>query len=183
MMRRTLTAALAALAFGTVFNARGCIAQASRSIANCTADQLALSNDSSHAADLDGMSHAGTLLVLRNAGNTACTLMPFVPITLSDDTHTLDAKAVAPGARFMHHGPMMPLFILQPGDSASASMRWVDGSVYDNSVCINPTRLTATLYGHSLTIPFSARICGDKTKGITFEVSHFSSAASAGRNK
>lgn len=145
----------------------------------CQASQLALTNDVSHDADFNGMSHTGTVLVLRNTSSSTCILPPFLKVTFFDNGKQLDAIGKAPGSRGMHPGPVMPPTRLEPGASASASIRWVNDEVFQNSFCIDPTRLTVTVEGKPISIAFDGHLCGEASQPIVFELSRFSAPSAA----
>lgn len=138
----------------------------------CSAGQLSLAQDPENGA-FDGMSHSGTLLVLRNFGTAPCSVPAFPRLTFSDEKGPLAATATVKGAQFLHPGPVALPLTVAPGAELSTSLRWVSGEVFDQSVCIAPTHLRAELPGGAQTIPFAGRLCGDRAKGVTYEMTRW----------
>ena len=64
----------------------------------CTAGQLSLSFDGEQG-NFDGMSHSGTLLVLRNFGASACTVLPRPVLSFEDSARRPVAFVTAPTPR------------------------------------------------------------------------------------
>lgn len=150
-----------------------CNAQAAQPPALCTANQLTFSTDS-EGGNFNGMSHSGTLAVLRNIGPAACRITPLPRLTFSDAAgKNLGATATIAGARFMHPGPVVLPIIVAPGAEITATLRWVSGEVYDKSVCIEPANLHARFGTIELQAKTGAKICGDAGKPLTFEMSRF----------
>ena len=147
------------------------------SIPMCKASDLSLGTDSEHG-NFNGMSHAGTLLVLRNVSSAACRVPARPEIGFVDGAKMsglaphgvpLPIKLNVPGARYMHPGPVILPVVIAPDAEATSKLRWVSGEVYDHNLCFNPTTITVTLQGEEQRASLSAHICGDKSNGVTFE--------------
>ena len=147
-------------------------AGADRTIAMCTADDLSLAVDSENG-QFDGMSHSGTLVILRNTSPNTCRVNAIPRITLADATHDLPATADLPAARFMHPGPVVLPVAVAAGAELTATMRWVQGEVFTDNLCISPTRLTVKIGSSSQTIDFAAHLCGERKEGVHYELTRF----------
>ena len=112
----------------------------SQTVPDCSSSQIALNTDAEDGR-FNGMSHSGTLLVLRNDSTTACRLDPFAQIVLKDRRSNALNVAVHPATAFqgpvvkgrplpMGHGPVVLPIVLAPGAEATASLRWVSGSCF-----------------------------------------------------
>ena len=134
----------------------------------CTAGQLALSlgNDN---GDLNGMSHSGVYVQLRNTGSSDCMLSPFPELVLADSTGPLKISFAPPGARYMHPGPVVKPVTLAAGAQVRTGLRWVSGPVYTNSVCLQPTVLHVQIEGTDMTTPVEGTICGESGKNTEVE--------------
>ena len=138
----------------------------------CKPSQLSLGTDAENG-NFNGMSHSGTLLVLRNLGSAACRVPAIPEISFFDAKHPLAARAELPGGAPMHPGPAVAPVIVAAGAELTASLRWVSGPVYADSVCLDPTRLTLAIAGAQLSTPMAGHLCGDRAKGISYDLSHF----------
>ena len=139
----------------------------------CRADQLHLTTDSK-TGDFNGMSHSGTLLLVRNRSSRACAIQPIAQITLLDSAgKDLRAKGVLPGARFLHPGPVVLPITLPAGATATAGLRWVSGPVFEHNACISPTQLRVDFGSADLNAPLSGTLCGDASTGVTFDQQRF----------
>lgn len=133
----------------------------------CTAADLSLATDGENGS-FNGMSHSGTLLVLRNLSTTPCRVPQRPEISFVDKTGPLPVTLEIEGARFMHPGPVLVPVVVAPDAEVTSKLRWVSGEVYDQSVCATPTALAVKLGGETQQVAFSAHICGEKAKGITY---------------
>ena len=129
----------------------------------CTPDQLSLATDDENG-NFDGMSHSGTLLVLRNLGSAACRMPAVPPVTLYSKTARLNVKfsPATPGA----HGSV----IVAAGAELTSGLRWVSNDVYDNGVCFTATSLHVNVAGKDLSTEISHQVCGEKGKTIGAEM-------------
>jgi hypothetical protein len=96
----------------------------------CPASWLSLALDPENGT-FNGMSHSGTLLVLRNLGPEVCTV-PALPKLRFEDAqhHPLAVKRKAPMG--MHPGPVMLPVAVPPGAELTARLLWVDGDVFSD---------------------------------------------------
>ena len=140
-------------------------------VPTCTANQLSLALDGENG-NFDGMSHSGTLLVLRNISPDACSVPAFPTLTFRDAANTaLAITRSTPGfGHGMGHGPVMLPAIVAPGAELTASLRWVSGDVYDHGTCLSPVTLSVTIAGAELTAPITGNICGESTSKVTYTV-------------
>ncbi len=146
---------------------------AARALPMCPANQVSLGTDDENG-NFNGMSHSGTLLVLRNLGSTPCRVDATPQVTFADAMHDLAAKGEMQGARFMHPGPVMLPVVIAPGAEVTSNLRWVSGEVYDKNVCIAPSKLTLKIGTGSQTAAFGGHLCGDGAKGgVTYEMTRF----------
>lgn len=128
-------------------------------IAPCAASQLSIALDDENGY-FNGMSHSGTLLVLRNLGPSACTVPARPRLTFEDAAH--HPVAISP----------QPLEGKQPGPvvipveaEVTAAMRWVAVDAYGAGNCVSPAVLILHLSPaasdtSTLRIPFDRSLCG-----------------------
>ena len=132
----------------------------------CTRDQLSLGTDDENG-NFDGMSHSGTLLVVRNLGENACR-MPAVPvITLLGKSGKLHVTFSMTGST--HPGPV----IVAAGAELTSSLRWVSNDVYDPGFCVDATSIHIQVGGQDLGTAMSHQLCGQKGKAIEAEMTAF----------
>jgi hypothetical protein len=138
----------------------------------CTAAQLSLSTGG-NPGDFNGMSHSGTLLVVRNKGRRACTLSGLPQLSFRDawGRAVPIARKVPVG---MHPGPVVLPIRLAPGAVANTALRWVSGPVYDNSRCYKVASIA--LAGRQL--PLVVQICGEAGKPAGIDQSSLRSGTS-----
>ncbi|MDE2240805.1 MAG: DUF4232 domain-containing protein, partial [Rhodospirillales bacterium] len=117
----------------------------------CAQAQLSINFDSENG-NFDGMSHSGTLLVLRNLGPAPCQL-PALPALIFQNRHgrVLDIAARATG-----NAPAPRLAV---GAEATAALRWVSSPVYSHSHCLKSAQLSVSWPGGKLSRPLPAFIC------------------------
>ncbi len=152
-------------------NKAGGPAGANPAIPMCKASDLSLGTDDENGS-FNGMSHAGTLLVLRNLSPTACRVPQRPEITFLDkDNKPLPVKLEITGARFMHPGPVLVPVVVAADAEVTSKLRWVSGEVYENSTCVSPAAISVTLADGKQQAALAGQLCGDKTKGIPFEAS------------
>jgi hypothetical protein len=134
-MKRLLTAGLLAcmtmMGTATAAMAQRAAEKSVREPKPCPASWLSLALDPENGT-FNGMSHSGTLLVLRNLGPKACTV-PALPTLRFEDAHhhPLDVARQAPVG--MHPGPVMLPVVVPSGAELTAKLRWVDGDVFGDS--------------------------------------------------
>lgn len=134
----------------------------------CTANQLSLALDGENGS-FTGMSHDGTLLVLRNLGENACSVPAFPALIFRDAAGAqLTITREIPGARGMHPGPVVLPAIIAPEAEVTAMLRWVAGDVYDHGVCLKPATLSVNIGGKELIAGIGGQLCGRSAKAITY---------------
>ena len=138
----------------------------------CTADQLSLATDDEHGS-FNGMSHGGTLLVLRNLGPAACSLEAFPEITFNDTKGPVKIAFTVPGAKFMHPGPVMVPASLAPAAEATSTLRWVSGPVFDPGVCFHVTSVAVRIGSGKQQSALPAMICGPNAGSVSVEKTRF----------
>ena len=129
----------------------------------CTPAQLSLGTDDEHG-NFDGMSHSGTLLVLRNVGPSACRMAAVPAVTLYNKTTLLNVK-FSPTTSGAHD-----FVIVAGGAELTSGLRWVSNDVYGNGVCVNATSLHVQVAGQDLSAAISHQVCGQKGKAIAAEM-------------
>ena len=134
----------------------------------CGADTLSLGFDDEGGA-FHGMSHAGTLLVVRNIGPAPCRL-PSLPRVSFQDGAGGDLPLQRQPPVGMHPGPVMVPVGLAPGAEATATLYWVSGPVYTKSRCLRPARVTVTFGDVRLQDAWPEdQLCGQAGKPATFD--------------
>lgn len=134
---------------------------------DCTAGQLSLTFDGENGS-FNGMSHTGTLLVLRNVGPAACRIAALPALTFRDGAHGVLATArnVPPGLR---PGPVMTPVDVPAGAEATTELRWVSGDVYDGHHCLTFSSLDVRIGAETLSRPFSGTVCGPPNRPIGYD--------------
>ncbi|MGI4756418.1 MAG: DUF4232 domain-containing protein [Janthinobacterium lividum] len=143
-------------------------AGADPSIPMCEANDLSLATDDENGS-FNGMSQAGTLLVLRNLSPAACRVPQRPEITFLQGTSVLDIKQEISGAKFMHPGPVLVPVVIVPEAEVTSKLRWVSGEVFDKSICVTPSAIAVAIGNSKQQVAVAAHICGDRAKGITFQ--------------
>ena len=134
----------------------------------CRQGQLSLALDDENG-NFNGMSHSGTLLVLRNLGPEACS-EPARPEVRFEDANQrplpimIDAPQAARAA--MHPGPVLVPVTVPTAAELTSELRWVSSNVYDNGKCLSPAFLTVKTSAETLRIkmPNGASLCGPTGK-------------------
>lgn len=138
--------------------------------AACTADQLAFELDRRDGM-FDGMSHSGTMLVLRNAGISPCSLPALPEAVFLDASHqplrTVAQPEQAPAAALL----------LAPGAQVESAMRWVSGDVYEHGRCLAPAYLGVVVDGRMLSAAFAGQVCGPGDQPPAYAIKPFQPAA------
>jgi len=141
----------------------------------CRAEDLSFRTDAQDG-NFDGMSHSGTLLIIRNTGRKSCEIQAFPVLAFSDARGKLKIRAESNLPPHVHPGPVVTPVAIAPGEEATATLRWVSGAVFDDSVCLNPTRLSVEIGGQALRTEFQGRLCGERGKGVVYQMSRFAVA-------
>lgn len=157
--------------------------QPAPSIATCQANQLSLSTDAENG-NFNGMSHSGTLLVLRNISPSVCRLQPVAQISFHDSEHkpvpiTVNQQnpfegPLVDGKRLpMGHGPVVVPILLASGAEATLTLRWVSGDVYDHGTCLTPASLLLKIGDSTLQTASDGHICGPDAAHVTMTATRF----------
>lgn len=109
----------------------------------CKSGQLSLAIDDENG-NFNGMSHSGTLLVLRNLGPNACSV-PAKPKVEFEDGKQRSLGVTAQTPIGMHPGPVMLPIAIPVGAEVTSELRWVSGDVYDGHNCASPAFLAVTM--------------------------------------
>jgi hypothetical protein len=123
--------------------------------ASCTASQLSFGLDQ-EGGYFDGMSHSGTLLVLRNLGPQVCSVSAQPTPVFEDAQHhplPISLQAAA-GMR------PRPAVVIPVGAEVTSQMRWVSGDVYDGHNCVSPAYVTVPVGTGSVSVQFNGTLCG-----------------------
>ncbi|MGI4756998.1 MAG: DUF4232 domain-containing protein [Janthinobacterium lividum] len=138
----------------------------------CQASDLSLATDDENGS-FNGMSHSGTLLILRNLSSTPCRLPARPEITFRDGTKPLDVKLEIAGAKHMHPGPVLVPVVIVPDAEVTSKLRWISGEVYDDTLCLTPTAVAVRIGKEVQQAAMGAHICGERAKGVAFEAMPF----------
>ncbi len=126
--------------------------------ASCSASQLSLGLDQ-EGGSFDGMSHSGTLLVVRNLGPQDCSVAALPGLAFEDaQHHPVHVSLQAPSG--MHPGPVILPVVIPAGAEVTGEMRWVSGDVYDGHNCVSPAYMTVPVGAASLSVQFNGTLCG-----------------------
>ncbi len=128
----------------------------------CKASELALSFDEENG-NFNGMSHSGTLLVLRNIGTKTCKVSRH-PMMTFQDAHHQDLKIISRRVPGMNPGPVVLPVPVVPGAEVTGAMRWVSGDVYDGRNCLTPQFMTLSIVTDDLQSPFPEHLCAPQNK-------------------
>ncbi|MEO7066381.1 MAG: MliC family protein [Rhodanobacter sp.] len=131
----------------------------------CVPAQLAISLDSGNGR-FNGMSHSGTMLVVRNIGTSNCAL-PTQPAVALTDTNKQALDITARNLPESGSTSTAPITLV-PGATASSDLRWVSNDVYDNGHGKFPAYLTLELGGKTLSTTFVGHLWGAAGKPPTF---------------
>jgi Protein of unknown function (DUF4232) len=123
----------------------------------CTAAQLSLSFDG-EGGNFDGMSHSGTLLVLRNIGAQTCTV-PGRPTLAFEDTSNTKLPISLDTPPGMHPGPVILPVVIPANAEVTGELHWVSGEVFDNSKCFSPAFVAIAFGAETLRAPFTGHLC------------------------
>jgi len=135
----------------------------------CLASQLDFSLDGGDGR-FDGMSHSGTMLVLRNTGNAACTIPArALPRLMDANRLPLDIRVRDEQEQPGQTAPVT----LAPGASATSDMRWVSGDVFDHGHCESPAFVTLALGRQIVSAAFTGHLCGAGGQPSVFTLAPF----------
>lgn len=158
VLRPLLVAILPMLAITACSSQRPATRSAQAGPAACKPSQLAFHLDDGNGR-FNGMSHSGTLLVLRNAGTLACSIPAQPTVSFRD----ANRQVLAIAARVSPEKPpaaTVSRIVLAPGTSATSEMRWVSGNVYDDGHCESPASITLMIGRRTIPAEFHGHLCG-----------------------
>jgi hypothetical protein len=135
----------------------------------CAPQVLTLMADAGNG-DFDGMSHAGTWLVVTNRSGQACTV-PGLPTAVFKDGNGVILRAARKGPVGMHPGPVVVPVRLEPGASARTSVRWVAGDVFDKGRCVDAARVELRFGNQVVATGMTAHLCAEQGQPVSFEQS------------
>lgn len=141
----------------------------------CKPSQLAFHLDAGNGR-FDGMSHAGTMLVLRNQGATACTL-PAQPRPGFTDANRQALQLAARARPDKQPATALPPILMAPGSSVHSDMRWVSSNVYDAGHCESPAFMTLAINKETIATTFAGQLCGAGGKPSVYTVTPFQPTA------
>jgi Protein of unknown function (DUF4232) len=137
--------------------------------ASCSASQLSFGLDQ-EGGYFDGMSHSGTLLVLRNLGPQTCSIPAQPTLAFQDaEHHPLRVSLQTPAG--MHPAPVILPVAIPAGAEVTSQMRWVSGDVYDGHNCVSPAFVTIPLGTDTLSVSFNGSLCGPAGPPPTYTMS------------
>lgn len=143
----------------------------------CTVAMVSVAVDDS-GGDFNGMSHAGTWLVVDNRSNQSCTLIG-LPVVSMKDAKGLPLPVARKAPVGMHPGPVVVPVRLEPGETVRMSLRWVSGEAFAHSRCIDPARVEVSFGKLVLGAGLQAHLCGEGAATIPFEQSPLSHTGGA----
>jgi hypothetical protein len=143
----------------------------------CDPAQLSFAIDR-EGGQFDGMSHSGTLLVLRNLGPGTCSV-PGRPVVafLDANRKTLPVSLrTSPG---MHPGPVILPVAVPPGAELTSEARWVSSDAYGANNCVSPRFIALSLGlqtqagaagDQRFSAPLETQLCGPAGQHPTYTV-------------
>lgn len=138
----------------------------------CAPSQLAFSLDNGDGR-FNGMSHSGTMLVLRNTGTTACTISAQPSLTFTDaDQRTLEITTNSPSDA----DPAPTAITLAPGATVTSDIRWVSSNVYDHGHCESPAHVSLAIGKDVISAAFVGHLCGADGKSSIYTATAFKPA-------
>ncbi len=136
----------------------------------CTGPELSITFDYENG-QFDAAGHSGTLLVLRNFSDHACTVPGRPGLQFTDDAGKALAfnLQVPPG---MHPGPVIvPVVLPGGGAEATAPLRWVNGDPFNAHHCIDTATLHLSLQaGTTLSVPIRIHTCSAANQPATYQL-------------
>ncbi|ANN67532.1 DUF4232 domain-containing protein [Bordetella bronchialis] len=139
---------------------------AARAEPACDPAQLSFAVDR-EAGQFDGMSHSGTLLVLRNLGPDTCTV-PARPEVRFLDAGRQPLPVVAQVPPGMHPGPVIPPVAVPAGAELTSEARWVSSDAYGDGNCVTVAYATLAIGPRGFEAPLRTRMCGPANKSPTY---------------
>jgi hypothetical protein len=125
----------------------------------CDPNQLSFAVDS-ESGQFDGMSHSGTLLVLRNLGPAACAVPARPELAFLDANRqplAVSPQRPPPG---MHPGPVIPPVAVPVGAELTSEARWVSSDAFGANNCVAPAFVALAMGSHTFVAPLETHLCG-----------------------
>jgi hypothetical protein len=134
----------------------------------CPAAQLSFALDDENGY-FDGMSHSGTLLVLRNLGPNDCSV-PAQPTLGFEDAehHPLPITPELP--RGMHPGPVIPPVVIPVGAEVTSQIRWVSSDAFGANNSVSPAFVTLWIGSDVLRLKFTGQMFGPAGKHPSYSI-------------
>lgn len=123
----------------------------------CPASQLAITLDAGDGR-FNGMSHSGTMLVLRNIGSESCTIPARPTPTFTDSNN--QPLAISANETSRAQSPSALPITLAGDQTATSDMRWISGDVYGNGHCESPAHMTLAMGKQIISTSFRGHFCG-----------------------
>ncbi|AOB33758.1 hypothetical protein AKI39_14960 [Bordetella sp. H567] len=132
---------------------------AARAEPACDPAQLSFAVDR-EGGQFDGMSHSGTLLVVRNLGPNTCTVPARPEVGFLDAAqHPLPVSLQRPAG--MHPGPVLPPVAVPPGAELTSEARWVSSDAFGAGNCVASAFISLSIRGQPhFTVPLATQLCG-----------------------
>ena len=137
----------------------------------CPAAQLSLALDDENGY-FNGMSHSGTLIVLRNLGPSVCTV-PARPILGFENASHHPLPISIEISRGMHPGPVILPVAIPVAAEVTSQMRWVSSDAFGANNSVSPVFITLTVGGDILRMKFTGQLFGPANKQPTYSVDFF----------
>lgn len=138
---------------------------------SCTATQLSFALDDENGY-FNGMSHSGTLLVLRNLGPNACTVPGRPELGFEDAAHhSLPISLGVPHG--MHPGPVIPPVAIPAGAEVTSQLRWVSSDAFGSNNSLSPAFISLSIGIDILRLKFTGQLFAAVNKQPTYSVTLF----------
>jgi len=137
----------------------------------CDPAQLSFAVDR-EGGQFDGMSHSGTLLVLRNLGPRACSV-PARPVLNFLDEQRKPLDVVLREQPGMHPGPVILPVAVPVGAELTSAARWVSSDAYGADNCVSPSFISLSFGGTAHTAPLRTHMCGPAGKRPDYSTTLF----------
>jgi hypothetical protein len=132
----------------------------------CGTSQVSITFDGENG-HFSGMSHAGTLMVVRNIGVDVCRVPALPELRFEDAAHRA-LSIVRQVPKGMHPGPVILPLGIAPGAEATAELRWVSGDVYDGHHCVTTATAIVQIGTDTYKQAFSGQFCSAANTPATF---------------
>lgn len=154
------------LAIAALAASSSLLPSSARVLPACQASQISIAFDGENG-NFSGMSHDGTLLVVRNIGVSACRVPALPELRFEDAAHRA-LSIVRQVPKGMHPGPALLPVGIAPGAEATAELRWVSGDVYDGHHCVTTATAIVQIGTDTYQQAFSGQFCSAANTPATF---------------